>query len=663
MRTALLFLAATTYGATYQLTDAQAALKKHCAACHSGKSPSGGFAIAKAFTATTLDDTRLWGRMLQRVREGEMPPPTAGTLPLDVRDRFVSYVDAALHTAACADGISPGPSLLRRLNRSEYASTVRDLLGIHINAGHALPADGAGGEGFDNAAETLFLSPIHAEKYMEAAKLALDYALKDPRSRTRFMVKPTAEMPPPAAARKIIEDFLPRAFRRPARAGEAGRIMKLYEAARGRGESFDDGIAYALRGVLMSPHFLFRLEDANPAPEPRLLGDHALATRLSYFLWGSMPDDKLTELASAGKLQDAAVLTEQIARMLKDTKAHESWERFVEQWLSTRELGRDIKPDAKLFPAYYDAEIQSGLRYETIIFFQEMLAENLPLTDLIDSNWTVLSDKLQRHYNIKLEEKLRQQPKKVTLPPGTHRGGLLGMGAILAVSSMPNRTSPVLRGKWILDALLGTPPPPPPPNVPPLTETTTPEAATVKERLVAHRANAACAACHGKIDPLGFGLENFDVLGRWRSEDSGKPVDAKGQWPDGTAFDGPDELKRTLMARKDQVMRNLAGKMLGYALGRGLTREESCTVEKIVASLQAGGYQSQTLVREIVLSIPFRYQAGTNIKAPVPGTTPAAPTPATSAGPTTPRAANPRTAAPKAATTAAPTASKSGETP
>jgi hypothetical protein len=350
------------------------------------------------------------------------------------------------------------------------------------------------------------------------------------------MVKPTAEMPEPAAARKIVEEFVPRAFRRPARAGEVDRVYGLYTAARARGEIFDAAVAYALRGVLMSPHFLFRWEESNNSAAPRLINDHALATRLSYFLWGSMPDNKL---------QDAAVLTEQLDRMLKDVKAHESWERFVEQWLGTRELGRDIKPDMKLFPTYYDAEIQSGLRYEPIIFFQELLAGNLPLTDLIDSNWTVLTDKLAKHYGIKIEaakpeDRLRQQPKKVTLPPGTHRGGLLGMGAILAVSSMPNRTSPVLRGKWILDAFLGTPPPPPPPNVPPLEEKPGPLAATVKERLVAHRANAVCASCHSKIDPLGFGLEPFDVLGRWRTEDSGKPIDAKGQLPDGTAFDGPE---------------------------------------------------------------------------------------------------------------------------
>lgn len=623
MRTALLIFitAGLTWAAPYGMPEAQTMLKKHCAACHQGKSPAGGFAIAKALGTGSLEtETRLWGRMLQRVREGEMPPKTGPAMPADVREQFVAWVDAAMHTAACADGISPGPAPVRRLNRNEYASTVRDLLNIHINAGHALPADGAGGEGFDNAAETLFLSPIHAEKYLEAAKVALEYALKDPKSRARFMVKPTAEMPEPAAARKTIEDFLPRAFRRPTRAGEVPQYVALYEAARKRGDGFDGAVAYALRAALISPHFLFRLEPVTASAEPRLLDGYALASRLSYFLWGSMPDKELFELAANGKLADPQVLSKQVVRLLEDTKAHETWERFVEQWLGTRELGRDIKPDAKLFPAYYDAEIQSGIKYEPIIFFQEMMAGDLPLTDLIDSNWTVLSNKLQQHYGIKLAEKLRQQPKKVTLPEGTQRGGLLGMAAVHAVSSMPNRTSPVRRGKWILEAMLGAPPPPAPPNVPALTEASGATPATLRERMELHRANAVCASCHNKIDPLGFGLENFDVLGKWRTEEGGKPIDARGELLDGTKFDGVQELKQVLMKRKDEVMRNLTEKMLGYALGRGLTREESCTVDRIVATLRQDGYKSQTLVREIVLSIPFRYQAGTNVRTSVPGT-------------------------------------------
>lgn len=594
--------------------ETQAQLKRYCAGCHSGAKPSGGFSMAKVATEKSIEDEpRAWHRMLARMRDREMPPPGAPAMPAEARDATVAWVDSALFRSACADGISPGLAPLRRLNRYEYTSTVRDLLNIPIDAGRALPSEGAGGEGFDNAAETLFLSPIHAEKYMEAAQLALEYAFKDPRSRKHFL----ADKPDAA---KVLATTLPRAFRRPVTPEESVRYLALFESARKRGEEFDGAMRFALQGVLMSPHFLFRIESPNPEPTPRLLDQHALATRLSYFLWGSQPDDALRELATQGKLHDAEVLKQQVERMLKDTKALESAERFVEQWLGTRELGRDIKPDAKLFPDYYDAEIQSGMRYEPIIFFQEVLAGNLPLTDLIDSKWTVLTNKLEKHYNIKVGgERLRQQPKKVDLPPDSHRGGLLGMAAIHAVSSMPNRTSPVLRGKWILEAILGSPPPPPPPNVPPLKDNHDQAApATLRERLVLHRANPVCTGCHSKIDPLGFGLENYDVLGRWRTEDAGLPVDTRGELPDGTRFNGPEELKAVILSRKDEFMRNLTGKLLGYALGRGLTREEACTVDRIVTTLRADGYRSQTLVKEIVLSIPFRYQAGTNPRASVP---------------------------------------------
>jgi hypothetical protein len=387
--------------------------------------------------------------------------------------------------------------------------------------------------------------------------------------------------------------------------------LALFDVAQKRGDPYDQAILFALQGVLISPHFLFRMVDANPDPEPRLLDDYTLASRLSYFLWGSMPDEVLFDLAAKGQLQDPDVLKQQAVRMATDVRTREFAENFVEQWLGTRELGRDIKPDKTLFPMYYDAEIQSAIRYEPILFFQEVLGENLSLLNLLDSKFTILTNKLQRFYGIKLEERLRQQPKRVELPPGTHRGGLMGMAAVLAVSSLPQRTSPVLRGKWVLDSILGTPPPPPPPNVPKLKEEHGGSPTTVRERLMQHRQNPACANCHNKIDPLGFPLENYDVLGTWRTEEAGKPIDASGELPDGTKIDGVDQLKAVLLDRKQLFLRNLTAKLLGYALGRGLTLEDYCTVDQIVAELEKNQYGAHRLIREIVLSVPFRYQPGT----------------------------------------------------
>ncbi|MGH9660368.1 MAG: DUF1592 domain-containing protein, partial [Bryobacteraceae bacterium] len=362
----LLFVAAA---GDFSFDAAQSLLKTYCAKCHQGKNAQARFDVAKlAATKSLSADARPWTRLLARVRDGEMPPQGAPAPDAMLRERFVAWIDTTLRGEACADGIAPGPAPLRRLNRNEYAATVRDLLNIHINAGHALPAEGAGGEGFDNAAETLFLSPIHAEKYLEAARLALEYGSKDPRSRTRFLIaEPGESATAEQAARKILEAFVPRAFRRPATPAEIDAYLALFDTARKRGESFDRSILFALEAVLISPHFLFRLEEPNPDPDPRPAGDYEIATRLSYFLWGTMPDAALFELAAQGKLRDPAVLSEQVARMLKDARTLEFAENFVEQWLGTRELGRDIKPDEKLFPDYWDAEIRSAIRYEPIL--------------------------------------------------------------------------------------------------------------------------------------------------------------------------------------------------------------------------------------------------------------------------------------------------------
>lgn len=617
-------------------------LKTYCHTCHQGKAAPAKIDLTRFSTLDSLlEDSPTWNKVSMRVREGAMPPPGSPAPTMDQREKFASWVETTLRTAACADGISPGPAPIRRLNRDEYSATIRDLLNIHINAGHELPADGAGGEGFDNAAETLFLSPIHAEKYLAAARQALGYAAMEPRARNTFLIaEPNQETSPEQAARKILETFVPRAFRRPAKPQELERYVGLFRGAQARKESFDESILFALEVVLVSPQFLFRLERRNPNPEPRLLGDYELASRLSYFLWGSMPDQTLLDLAAQGKLQDPATLKEQVVRLLhggtrrqdedrvrivSDGKVNEFAVRFVEQWLGTRELGRDIKPDARLFPEYQDLELQSAIRYEPILFFQELLASNLSLLNLLDSKFTMLNTKLQRHYGFRIAN-LRQQHSRVDLPEGSHRGGLLSMAAVLAVSSYPHRTSPVLRGKWVLEAILGTPPPPPPPNVPELKEAHEGEASkTLRERLLQHRQSSTCAACHNRIDPLGFGLENYDVLGRWRAKDAGADIDSKGVLPDGGAFDGPEQLKAILLSRKDDFIRHLASKMLGYALGRGLTVEDYCTVDNIVEDLKKNEYKAHTMIQGIVLSVPFRYQSGANPRLSVVSENPRSP--------------------------------------
>jgi len=368
-----------------------------------------------------------------------------------------------------------------------------------------------------------------------------------------------------------------------------------------------------LRGALVSPLFLFRTEAQNTSTEPKLIDQYAMASRLSYFLWGTMPDELLTDLAEAGKLHDPVVLKKLIGLMLRNDRSLEFARRFTEQWLHTREIMGDKAPDAKLFSAYAaDEDLRSDIRLQPVLFFRELMVRDLSLLNLIDSTHTISTRHLNKLYNVQmpLNQNAATQPQWVSVPEGSRRGGLLGMGAVLTVSSYPYRTSPVLRGAWILDSLLGTPPPPPPPDVPALEEEKPgAPAKTVRARLTQHRANAVCASCHSRIDPLGFALENYDVLGRWREQEAGVPIDSSGELSDGTKVNGPDELRKVLLDRKDLVIRNLTNRMLGYALGRGLTLEDSCAVDQIVAQVRNNGYQAQALIEAIVTSVPFRYQA------------------------------------------------------
>ncbi len=605
--------AALAQGPT-SFAESQAFLKTYCQKCHEGKTAVGGFKLERMATQESLGvEAHKWTSAGSRVRNGEMPPKGSPAPTIEEREAFAQWVETALHQHACADGVAPGPSPIRRLNRDEYAATIRDLFDIHLDIGRMLPADGAGGEGFDNAAETLFLSPLHSEKYLEVAKFATNFAAKEFKSRNRVITaRPGPGVSADQAAKQVLREFLPRAFRRPTAEAEIAPYLTLFQAATKQGQPYEEAVFYALRGVLVSPNFLYRVEPANHTGKARPLDQFALASRLSYFLWGSMPDELLFDIAAKGKLQDEEVLRQIIPVMLRNDRSLGFAHRFVEQWLRTRELSTDKAPDAKLFPQFAsDEELRSDIRYQPILFLRELLIRNMPITNLIDSQFTIGTSNLNKHYGVEMPIRKAQnkQPQWVAVPEGSHRGGLLGMSAVLAVSSYPYRTSPVLRGAWILDSLLGTPPPPPPPNVPALEEPHAGAAPkTLRDRLVQHRANPVCASCHEKIDPLGFALENYDVIGRWRTEDGGKAIDNSGEFPDGTKFQGPTELKAALMQRKDLFVRHLTAKMLGYALGRGLTLKDSCTVDAIAQKVKDNDYKARTLIEEIVLSVPFRYQ-------------------------------------------------------
>jgi hypothetical protein len=598
--------------APYSFDDAERFLKNHCQACHQGKAAAAGFDIQQIASPSAIrSEAARWKMVALRVRNGEMPPKGVPVPPVDQREQFVNWITASVRAAGCAEGSVARPTGIRRLNRDEYASTIRDLLDIQVDVTSSLPADGAGGEGFDNAGETLFLSPLLSEKYMQAAKFAMNVAAKEYKSRERILVaRPGNGILPEQAAREILEAFLPRAFRRPVTDDDIAQYLTLFRAARKQGQEFEPAVWFTLRASLVSPRFLFLAEPPNTSGGLRPIDPYSLASRMSYFLLGSMPDELLFDIAAAGKLHDPAVVRELIPRMLRREQALDFAQRFVDQWLRIRLLDTDKAPDAKLFPAWTtDEDLRSDIRLQPAIFFQEILKRDLSVLNLIDSKQTILTRKLAKHLGetIKFTDDA-QQPQWADLPPGSTHGGLLGMPAVLAVSSYPYRTSPVLRGAWILESILGTPPPPPPADVPALEKQATAEPKSVREMLTQHRADPVCASCHSRIDPLGFALENYDFIGRWRDQDAGKPIDNRGELPDGTVVAGPQSLKAALLDRKDLFVRNLTAKMLGYALGRGLTQQDLCTVDSIAAELRDNDYRSQKLIELIVLSAPFQNQ-------------------------------------------------------
>ncbi len=596
--------------------DIKPLLETYCYGCHAEGGDEGNFVLDEhPSDQQIVSDHQLWWAVLKNVRADVMPPDGEDRLTKDEK-RLLS--DWILENALGNEGgqIDPGRNPLRRLNRLEYRKTIRDLMGVDFDTTVEFPPDDSG-DGFDNNADALMISPLLAEKYLDAAKAAIGHALRDPDGRRRIIVAtPDENRSPEQAAREVLSKFLPRAFRRPPVESEFDEYLSIFGRVLDEDASYESAIEFALIAAMVSPKFLFLYEEPVESEEPALVTHYEMASRLSYFLWASMPDKELMRLAEGEKLHDESVLAEQVKRMLRSdvdrrglrrgAKVRGFAESFVEQWLGTRALGREFKPDASV-ASRYDSELEGGMKYEPVFFLEDLLAENRSLLNLIDSDFTYVNRRLARHYRVKGE--FREQPKFVELKDGDHRGGLLGMSAVLAVSSLPHRTSPVLRGKWILETMLGTPLPPPPPNVPALEESTdavTP--ASLRERLELHRTNSTCASCHDAMDPLGFGLENFDVLGRWRNEVDGVAIDSSGKLPSGEEFDGPDELKKLLMDHKDQFVRNLTRKMLGYALARGLTHEDDCVVELITKKLIEDDYKTQTLIIEIVKSIPFRYK-------------------------------------------------------
>ncbi len=708
---------------------------EYCEACHSPDSDNRIRFLEAESVADISKHRSLWANVAMQLRNRTMPP--TGPQPSE-QDRFrvASWIDQTVRATACDVGEYAGPVLVRRLNRSEYQNTVRDLFGLRLEVAELFPVDGSGGEGFDNNGETLYFSPLLAERYLEVAELILDQSIVTPPLGRAFVAKdllpgrevdeqesvemrpgdsvhrtisfyedgeysvmawvrspaadtnPTADilvdgsvagrlkfgwsaaeatsrrvsvtlssgehevalavredslplrlisldidqeasepeaaklaahfrlfgsepgqtvLAPRKAAARLLRKFMSQAFRRPLEDGEERKFLALFDRAFDRGDPYEAAVRLALKAVLVSSDFLFRVEDAPESPGVHPISAHELATRLSYFLWGSMPDPELRHLADSGRLVQDAVLAEQVDRMLDHPRSRHFARTFVGQWLGTKDVGGRVAPTLNEIQHFYTPLIAADMREEPVLLFQRMLDEDRGLLEFVSADYTYLTERLARHYG--MPDAVQGNEFQLVATPGGRRGGLLGLGGVQAMNSAYKRTSPVLRGVWVLETLLGTKIPAPPPDIPPLeTEEAKERNLTVREMLNEHRANPTCAACHDVIDPIGFGLENFDWLGRWREADEqGRPVDASGVLPSGEAFDGPAELRTVLLARRDALVRHVSQKLFGYALGRSISDRDHCVIENIVRKLQPSGVGARSVIREIVLSKPFRY--------------------------------------------------------
>jgi hypothetical protein len=433
-------------------------------------------------------------------------------------------------------------------------------------------------------------------------KAALHYRL--------FGLEPgEAPVDPRAAARRVLATFLPRAWRRPVGDAEVDPFLALYDRGSGRGDPWEERVKLALKAVLASPPFLFRIEERAATARLHPLGQYDMASRLSYFLWSTMPDDQLLELAARGRLQDPATLAAQVDRMLDDPRSRAFSGAFIGQWLGTQDIGGRAAPLLTELQHYYTPEVAAELRQEPVMLFHHLLARDRSLLELLSADYTFLTARLAKFYQVEDKLKVEGDEFRLVRWPDDRRAGVLGMASVLAMNSHYRQSSPVLRGAWVLDTLLGTPVPPPPPDVPPLEKAAKSETGlTTRQILARHRADPSCATCHNLMDPIGFALENFDWMGRWRdTEANGRPIDASGQLPSGESFNGPVELRKVLLNRKQDFVRHVVGKALGFALGRGLQDPDQCIVQKIATALEKDNYRARTLIREIVLSAPFRY--------------------------------------------------------
>ncbi|MDA1230779.1 MAG: DUF1592 domain-containing protein [Planctomycetota bacterium] len=602
--------------------EIQPLLAERCFKCHGANSHKTDLDLTQFTDGEKAGEvSELWTTVLTRVRAGEMPPPGHSSLSEDQKRLLIKWIESRPVSAFCEELATeenqryfPGHVLSRRLTQMEFRNAIRDLLGETVRPDELPPADGSGGEGFDNVGDVLFTSISHVESYLKSSGEVIrrtinrERQLESPGEILLLTVFPkslndTSELTDAQAASKIITTFARRAWRRPIESQETERLMELFSRASLRENEFLEAIAVPLQAILLSPHFLYVVEPETSGTEVQRLTSHQFAMRLALFLWSSIPDDELRQVADSGSILDNTVLHQQLQRMLRDPKAQALGESFGLQWLGLNGVS-DRVPDPDLFPEY-NSELGHDMRQEASLFVNHIFQNNRPIDELIDADYVIVNERLSKHYDL-------ARPKAdwgISHINDQRRGGVLTMGGVLTASSRARRTSPVLRGQWILHQVLGSYVAAPPPGIPSLEETDqTGQHLTIRQQMERHRSQPECAACHQTMDPLGFCLENYDPVGRWRDFDTGIPVDASGQLPTGEAVAGPQGLKRAILDRREEFHRHFVRKLLGFALGRGLDRFDECVVEHCLKKLSESDFRAEILVETICRSYAFQYR-------------------------------------------------------
>jgi hypothetical protein len=652
-----LVVAAGLPGANEFHKQVQPVLQQYCFDCHGDGAHKGNVAFDEFKSdQAVLGDHELWAKALKMLRAGLMPPARKPRPSSEQRDEIVHWIKRGV-LRLDPQNPDPGQVTVRRLNRVEYHNTIIDLLGVNFDVTGQFPPDDTG-YGFDNIGDVLTLPPMLLEKYLVAANQVVSRATP-----ARLFPEP---VPADADgkrsyARRVLRGFATRAFRRPVDENTVDRLVRLAENASAQGgKTFQEGLAEAYVAVLASPRFLFREEEIEAGSERKqypLIDEYSLASRLSYFLWSSMPDEELLHVARDHGLRKN--LNAQTSRMFGDPHSRAFISNFAGQWLRARDIEsipiesrfvlareekfdpqldhnrkrfrelRDI-PEEKLTPdekvelakiragfrqrqsrparVELNGELRRAMRQETERVFARVMREDRPLLELLESDYTFLNGPLAKLYGI--TNVVGEEMRLVQLPPDSPRGGVLTEGTLLVTTSNPTRTSPVKRGAFILDGILGMPVPPPPPNLPPLEDAAKKmgdRPPTLRETLAVHRESPLCSSCHNRMDPLGLAFENFNAMGMWRESEFGEPIETGGQLITGEPFNNIQDLKQILVKNHaEDFYRTLTEKLLTYALGRGLEDYDVETVDQIVQRIEKSGGRSSALLAGVIESAPFQ---------------------------------------------------------